>query len=67
MLLLHGFTPASKKYVARDIKRDRETRLYETRARTATMGIDPEANEPILHIGGHIIRAEVEKALKQYP
>jgi len=32
---------------------------------TATMGVDPEAKEPILHIGGYIIREEVEKALKQ--
>ncbi|NWG11370.1 thymidylate synthase [Candidatus Bathyarchaeota archaeon] len=32
---------------------------------TATMNVDPEAKEPILHIGGYIIREEVEKALKQ--
>jgi hypothetical protein len=32
---------------------------------TATMGVDPEAKEPILHLGGYIIREEVEKALKQ--
>jgi len=32
---------------------------------TATMNVDPEAKEPILHIGGHIIRKEIEKALKQ--
>lgn len=31
---------------------------------TATMEIDPEAKEPILHIGGYTIREEVEKALK---
>jgi hypothetical protein len=31
---------------------------------TATMDIDPEAREPILHIGGYIIREEIEKALK---
>jgi hypothetical protein len=31
---------------------------------TATMNIDPEVGEPILHIGGYIIREEVEKALK---
>jgi hypothetical protein len=30
---------------------------------TATMGIDPEEKEPILHIAGHIIREEVEKSL----
>ena len=32
---------------------------------TATMNVDPEAKEPILHIGGYIIREEVEKALEQ--
>lgn len=31
---------------------------------TATMSIDPEVKEPILHIGGYIIREEVSKALK---
>jgi len=30
---------------------------------TATMNVDPEMKEPILHIGGYIIREEVEKAL----
>jgi hypothetical protein len=32
---------------------------------TATMSIDPELKEPILHAGGYIIREAVEKALKQ--
>jgi hypothetical protein len=32
---------------------------------TATMNADPEAKEPILHIGGYTIREEVEKALKK--
>ena len=32
---------------------------------TATMAVDPEIKEPILHIGGFIIREEVEKALKK--
>ncbi|MEM3665757.1 MAG: DUF166 family protein [Candidatus Bathyarchaeia archaeon] len=31
---------------------------------TATMNVDPETKEPILHIGGYIIREEVIKALK---
>jgi len=31
---------------------------------TATMSVDPEVKEPILHIGGYIIREEVEKALR---
>jgi len=26
--------------------------------------VDPEMKEPILHVGGYIIREEVEKALK---
>jgi hypothetical protein len=29
------------------------------------MNVDPEAREPILHLGGYIIREEVEKALKR--
>ena len=32
---------------------------------TATMNVDPEAKEPILHIAGFIIREEVEKPLKR--
>jgi hypothetical protein len=32
---------------------------------TATMALDPEAKEPILHISGYIMREEVEKALKR--
>ncbi|MGQ9506815.1 MAG: DUF166 domain-containing protein [Candidatus Bathycorpusculaceae bacterium] len=32
---------------------------------TATMNVDPETKEPILHIGGYIIREEVENALKR--
>jgi len=32
---------------------------------TATMGVDPETREPILHLGGFIIREAVEKALEQ--
>ena len=45
--------------------------LYDTVAKahhsypcTATMAVDPETEEPILHIGGYIIREEVEKALE---
>jgi len=33
---------------------------------TATMNVDPEVKEPILHIGGYIIREEIEKALEQF-
>ena len=32
---------------------------------TATMSVDPETKEPILHLGGFIIREAVENALKQ--
>lgn len=32
---------------------------------TATMAVDPEVKEPILHIGGYIIREEVEKAIRK--
>ena len=46
--------------------------LYDTVAKahhsypcTATMAIDPEMGEPILHMGGYIIREEVEKAIKR--
>jgi len=61
-------------YVARKligVKNKREI-LYDTIAKahhsypcTATMNVDPETKEPILHLGGYIIREEVEKALKQ--
>jgi hypothetical protein len=60
-------------YVARKIvgvKTEMET-LCDTVAKahhsypcTATMNVDPEVKEPILHVGGYIIREEVEKALK---
>jgi len=33
---------------------------------TATMNVDPEVKEPILHIGGYTIREEVEKALERF-
>jgi hypothetical protein len=32
---------------------------------TATMGADPETKEPILHLGGFIIREAVKEALEQ--
>ncbi|MEM3642170.1 MAG: DUF166 family protein, partial [Candidatus Bathyarchaeia archaeon] len=61
-------------YVARKLigaRTIRET-LYDVVAKahhsypcTATMNVDPEAKEPILHIGGYIIREEAEKALEQ--
>lgn len=61
-------------YVARKIigvETRRET-LYDAIAKahhsypcTATMSVDPEVKEPILHIGGYIIREEVERALRR--
>ena len=61
-------------YVARKligVKLEKEV-LYDTVAKahhsypcTATMAVDPETKEPILHIGGYIIREEVEKAVKR--
>lgn len=58
----------AKKLIGTSTKREI---LYDTVAKahhsypcTATMAVDPETEEPILHIGGYIIREEVEKALK---
>ena len=61
-------------YVARKLigVKSRRENLYDAVAKahhsypcTATMSVDPEVKEPILHVGGYIIREEVEKALKQ--
>jgi len=61
-------------YIARKligVKIDREV-LYDAVAKahhsypcTATMAVDHEVKEPILHIGGYIIREEVEKAIRR--
>ncbi len=60
-------------YVARKLigVETRKRMLHDTVAKahhsypcTATMSVDPEEKEPILHIGGYIIREEVEKALE---
>ncbi len=61
-------------YVAKKligVKIEKET-IYDAVAKahhsypcTATMSVDPELKEPILHVGGYIIREEVEKALKK--
>ncbi|MCS7114154.1 MAG: thymidylate synthase [Candidatus Bathyarchaeota archaeon] len=61
-------------YIARKL-RGVETRkeiLYDAIAKahhsypcTATMNVDPETREPILHMGGYIIREAVEKALEK--
>lgn len=61
-------------YIARKLMgvETRQKVLYDAVAKahhsypcTATMSIDPEEEEPILHIGGYIIRSEVEKALRR--
>ncbi|RLI29258.1 thymidylate synthase [Candidatus Bathyarchaeota archaeon] len=49
----------------REILYDAVAKAHHTYPCTATMNVDPEVGEPILHIGGYIIREEVEKALKQ--
>lgn len=45
--------------------RDAIARAHHSYPCTATMSIDPEAKEPILHLGGYIIREEVEKAIEK--
>jgi hypothetical protein len=59
----------AKKLIGVETTRDP---LYDTVAKahhsypcTATMGIDPEVKEPILHIGGFLIREAIERALNQ--
>jgi len=51
--------------IEREILYDAVAKAHHSYPCTATMSIDPEINEPILHIGGFIIREEVEKALKE--
>ncbi len=60
-------------YVARKLigVETRMENLYDAMAKahhsypcTASMNVDPELKEPILHVGGYIIREEVENALK---
>jgi len=49
----------------REILYDRIAKAHHSYPCTATMNVDPEIKEPILHIGGYIIREAVEKALKK--
>ncbi|MEM3090983.1 MAG: DUF166 family protein [Candidatus Bathyarchaeia archaeon] len=49
----------------REILYDAIAKAHHSYPCTATMNVDPEAKEPILHIGGYIIREEVEKALRE--
>ena len=48
----------------REIFYDAIAKAHHSYPCTASMNIDPELKEPILHVGGHIIREEVENALK---
>ena len=47
----------------REILYDAIAKAHHSYPCTATMSVDPEVKEPILHIGGYIIREEVEKGL----
>jgi hypothetical protein len=49
----------------RDVLYDVIAKAHHSYPCTATMNVDPETKEPILHIAGYIIRDEVEKALKE--
>jgi len=49
----------------REILYDAVAKAHHTYPCTATMEVDPEMKEPILHIAGFTIREEVEKALKK--
>jgi hypothetical protein len=49
----------------RGILHDVIARAHHSYPCTAGMSIDSEAREPILHMGGHLIREAVEEALKQ--
>ena len=51
--------------VRREILYDVIAKAHHSYPCTATMMVDPEINEPILHVGGYIIREEVERALKE--
>lgn len=48
----------------KEILYDATAKAHHSYPCTATMSTDPEVKEPILHIGGYIIREEVDKALK---
>lgn len=49
----------------REILYDAIAKAHHSYPCTATMNIDPELREPILHVGGFIIREEVEEALRR--
>lgn len=52
--------------VRRGILYDAIAKAHHSYPCTATMAVDPEAKEPILHIGGYMIREEVERALIEF-
>ncbi len=49
----------------RSVLHDAVAKAHHSYPCTATMGVDPELKEPILHVGGFTIREEVEKALNR--
>jgi hypothetical protein len=49
----------------KDLLYDATAKAHHSYPCTATMEIDPEAKEPILHLGGYTIREEVEKAISR--
>ena len=51
----------------KDILYDAIAKAHHSYPCTATMSVDPETKEPILHLGGYIIREAVEKAVKESP
>ena len=51
--------------VEREVLYDVVAKAHHSYPCTATMAVDSETGEPILHIGGYIIREEVEKALRR--
>ena len=52
--------------VRTEILYDAIAKAHHSHPCTATMAVDPEAKELILHIGGYAIREEVERALEEF-
>jgi len=50
---------------SREVLYDAVAKAHHSYPCTATMNVDPEVKEPILHMGGYVIREEVEKALER--
>lgn len=49
----------------KDVLYDNIAKAHHSYPCTATMNTDPEVKEPLLHVGGYIVREEVEKALRK--